>query len=93
MHGEYYLVASTNPSKQTVVIASGAGFPFGVNDTLTFYAPDTQSRGSGIIENLYSVSQPSSTQGKISHSISATDNFAFDDLDYMEVRVPSAQCT
>jgi len=82
MHGEYYAVASSNPSKHTVVVASNAGFPFDKGDGITFYSPDMEEWGTGIIQDSYSVSQPAESDGKKN---TALPNFNYDDVDFMEV--------
>ena len=88
MHGEYYAVADSDPRRQTVVIASTSSFPFDRNDNLTFYAPDTQCWGTGVIDDLYSVNQPSVTSGKQNKALSANSNnqYNYDDCDFMQVR-------
>lgn len=89
MHGQYYAVADSDPRKQTVVIASSSGFPFDRNDSLTLYAPDTQCWGTGVIDALYSVNQPSATNGKQNNALSAKNRgypYNYDDCDFMQVR-------
>ncbi len=82
MHGEYYAVAAADSSKRSVVVASTAGFPFDRNDSLTFYSPDLECWGTGIIQKLYSVDQPSESKGK---SNSVVPNMNYDDADFMQV--------
>ena len=82
-------MADSDPRRQTVVIASSSSFPFDRNDSLTFYAPDTQCWGTGVIDDLYSVNQPSATSGKQNKALSANSNnqYNYDDCDFMQVRV------
>ena len=75
-------MAAADPSKRSVVVASTAGFPFDRNDTLTFYSPDLECWGTGIIQNLYSVDQPAESKG-LSNSV--VPNMNYDDADFMQV--------
>lgn len=89
MHGQYYAVVQTNPSQQSMVIASGGGIGFDKGDTLTFYEEDTTGKGSSTVMSLHSVMQPDSTQGKVNPALSDLKPFAYDDCDFMEVSWPS----
>lgn len=84
-------MAAADPKKRSVVIASTAGFPFDRNDSLTFYSPALECWGTGVIQNLYSVEQPTESKG-LSNSV--VPNMNYDDADFMQViqdppRMPS----
>ena len=85
MHGQYVTVGDIDPAISSIVLASMKGFSFDVHDTLTFYGPNTEYKGTSVVASMFSVNQPDTTIGKHSQNLADQTYYAYDDCDFMQV--------
>ena len=83
-------MASIDPVRHTITIASTSGLPFVNEDVLIFYGGNTEYRTTAVIGSSHSVDQPDSTVGKISKNLLFNDKFTYDDCDFLEVKARPA---
>lgn len=83
--GFYYSVAKVQAAQKTVIVATDREISFNMGDLLVFYAKDGENLGIAKISNMFSVDQPSETEGKPFNRWTDKD-MKYDDASFMEVR-------